>query len=268
VADWVHRNIVAQTLETALAFLSPALQLAVLAEWLRKGISGRYYAFMVYLAFGLIRAIAFLTFDPNTNRYAIVWMVSEPINLLLEVAVVLELFKLICEHHPGIGAFARYFLLGATIVSAGLAAAPLAMDLKGINWAAPELALILVIKRVVSTTLLAFVLSAAMLVRYTGVFLRPNAVLHARLLATFFAISSLSYWLANLMPESRVGVNIGMLAASSTCLAVWAVRMTAAGEVQPQLPSITSEQVAMVERWNAELLEFGQRVSRSTRGGL
>lgn len=97
-----------------LRYAEQIAQLVLLACLIRRGLARCYPMFAAYLAARSVRAICLLSFDYHDAPYARAWALSEPILLVLQVLVVLELTTSILEYYPEIAHLAKV-LVGSSL---------------------------------------------------------------------------------------------------------------------------------------------------------
>src|ERR1051325_10501064 len=96
-------------LHQALWWLSIASECAALASILLRRIARPYVWFALYLAFGAVRGIG-LHFAGNfsgNRSYAIAWIITDPILLVLLVLATLEVVGKVPSHYRGFGSFGK-----------------------------------------------------------------------------------------------------------------------------------------------------------------
>ncbi|HEY6391112.1 MAG TPA: hypothetical protein VIX89_07540 [Bryobacteraceae bacterium] len=245
-----------------------ALALSALAA---KRLHRRFPIFTLYLFVNLADDLILkLVPGPATRAYALTWMSSKPIILILWVLVVLELFRLVCEHYPGIGIFARSLLMVVLATASIAAVLSLAPDAKGIDWHRPALQLIVLLNRWVATVLAVFLFAMAGFLHYYNAPIKPNLLRHAYILAGYFSIQAAAMFLTNVNgataahasvfaglfgtdPMSRI--NRALLTGRIVCSLSWSILLTRTGEELPQSPTISASDLALIERRDRQLLD-------------
>jgi hypothetical protein len=236
-----------------------------------KRLNRRFPIFVLYLFVNLMDdlILKFLP-GPATRIYALAWMSSKPIILVLWVLVVLELFRRVRQHYPGIGAFALTLLLFVLAIASIVAMLSLIPDAKGIDWQRPALQLIVLLNRWGATVLAVFLFATAGFLHYYRAPIRPNVLRHGYILAGYFAIQAAAMFLTNFIgattasashfpgifgtdPMSRI--TRSLLVGHIACSICWATLLTRAGEELPVAPKISQKDLEMIERRDRVLMD-------------
>lgn len=93
-------------------------QLALLASLFYRGLAKSYFFFTSYLVARLLRAASLLTLNYHGMLYARAWAVTEPILLILQSLVVLELTDSILEYYAEIAHLAKILIAASLLVGA------------------------------------------------------------------------------------------------------------------------------------------------------
>ncbi len=203
-----------------------------------------YVWFFGFLWLGVIESAVAFPLDPNTNAYAWVYVVSQPINWLFYILVVLELYSLLLRDHPGIASVGRWVLSAASAVSILISGLTLWPDLSRPAGKYPVLVYYAVIERGLISSLLIFLLFAAAFLVWYPIPLTRNLVLHANVYAVYFLASTLALYVRNLTGfEITRSVSTVLMGASALCLLVWLMFFGRRGEEQ---------MVVLRPRWQPE----------------
>ena len=198
--------------------------------------------------------------DPAHSRsYLIAWIVTSVVTVLLQIAVVLELFRRICDHYAGIGRFGRTLVLVLVAAAAVGTLATVFPELRAIEWRRSLLQIVVLFRRWTSTTFAFFlVATAAFFVRFPTP-LGRNVVTHGRLLAVYFVVNACSdmTFILKGIGSAKVLSEV-LLSAVALCFLAWTFLLTKSGEIVPELPRVSDQDVQRVERWNKELLQAGR----------
>ena len=90
--------------------------------------------------------------DPAHSRpYQIAWMAKSVVAVLLQTALVLELFHQICDHYPAIGRFGRTLGLVLVVAAAVCTLATVLPELPAIEWRRSLLQIVVLFRRLAST---------------------------------------------------------------------------------------------------------------------
>jgi hypothetical protein len=259
-------------LDQLLWWSSIGADVLALIALLSRELHRRFPVFVLFLL-AYLSADLILKFIPGpaTRIYALAWMSSKPVILILWVLIVLELFRLVREHYPGIGAFALTLLLAALAIASVVAILSLGPDAKGIDWHRPALQLSVLLNRYVATVLTFFLFALAVFFHYYHAPIRPNVLRHAYILAGYFSVQATAMFLTNLIgattaDTSRLAgafgtdpmtrINRGLMIGSIGCFFAWAFLLTKRGERLPSSPRISPKALEMIERRDRELLEI------------
>ena len=101
-------------------------QLVLLVCLVRRGLVRWYPMFAIYLAARLARSVCLLSLDYHGVSYARGWALTEPVLLVLQVLVVLELTNSILEYYPEIAHLAKV-MVGSSLVLGALIGGSLAI---------------------------------------------------------------------------------------------------------------------------------------------
>lgn len=104
-----------------LRFAEQIAQILLLCCLFRRGLARRYPMFAVYLAARTARALCLFSLDFHAVAYARAWALSEPILLVLQVLVVLELTGFVLEYYPEIAHLAKVMVGSSLALSALIA---------------------------------------------------------------------------------------------------------------------------------------------------
>lgn len=252
-----------------MSIIGDALALGALIS---RRLNRRFPVFALYLVVDLADDLILKWVPgPATRAYALAWMSSQSIISILWVLVVLELFRQVRQHYPGIGEFARTLLLVVLVIASIIAMLSLIPDAKGIDWRRPAVQLIVLLNRWIATVLAAFLFATAGFLHHYRAPIRPNVLRHGYILAGYFTIQATAMLLTNLIgataastsdfagifgtdPMSRI--NRGLLVGRIICSLCWATLLTRAGERLPSSARISPKVLEMIERRDRELLEI------------
>lgn len=215
-----------------LRYAEQMAQLVLLASLFSRGLTKSYSFFSSYLAARLLRATSLLTLNYHGALYAKAWAVTEPILLILQSLVVLELTESILEYYPEVAHVAKvlvaWSLLLGMLIGGSLALVPaiygqgrplwLAIVMGAWKWSSLTCALILVLQ---SAWFSAFPLP-----------MKSNVALHRWLLTIFIGfVPACSAFLVELR-RLRLGDQVVLLQLSleTGCCLAWILLLRKAGE--------------------------------------
>jgi hypothetical protein len=210
-------------------YSSVAVQLLFCAHLIWSRLAKRHPIFTAYLGYSVLRSLIAMQFTVAANgalprSYTYFWLWSEPILLLLQIAVTLEVHGAMWKEHTAVANNARPLLYFSLITAIVFAAVPMKVELS--HFSPIRLQAIMqfefLAKRYVSTVLAVFlVLSALMYLVIIRNSLKSNLVRHESLLAVYFGIYAVAAFAINMGWGTIPLVNHYTLSAVTLCLVVW-----------------------------------------------
>ncbi|MBZ5608677.1 MAG: hypothetical protein LAP38_10490 [Acidobacteriia bacterium] len=201
--------------------------------------------FTLYLGSAVLRSLGAMHYTVLADgalpiSYTYFWLWTEPVLLLLQVGVALEVHTGLWKDYRAIARPARPLLLFSLLTALLFAALPLSVELR--RFSTVRLQAIMqfefLAKRYLSTVLAIFlVLSALLFFVVVRNSLKSSLLRHETMLAGYFAIYAVSYFIANMGWGRKTQVNNYMLSALTLCLVLWISVFKPAH----QLPSISSQ---------------------------
>jgi len=243
------------------SLLIPLVSIFLVIRLYTSGLYRRYRAFFLFLIYANVLRMGVLgIMDPATGLYQKIWVLTEPIEWLFYVSVVLELYSLTMKDYRGLSTVGRWSLIAAVCV---------AMLASGISLMAPSrpsdqsvlMTYYYVAERAVYFSLAVFLLTMfALLMRYPIVLSR-NLVVHSMVFSSYFLIVTVLYlWLSARGWGSILGVRYGIFGATVAALGTWLVMLNPAGETRKQrlrpawMPGQEEALVSQLNHLNAVLL--------------
>ena len=106
-------------LERIASFLTPVLQLVIVAVLWRRRSFKLFYYFWLYLIADVLRTTLLWALGGSTfaDAYKDAWICSEPAMLIFHVALVLEVIRLLYKAYPGIHSFGKIAISLAVLVA-------------------------------------------------------------------------------------------------------------------------------------------------------
>lgn len=210
-------------------YSSVTVQLLFCAHLLWTGLAKKNPVFTTYLGCSVARSLGAFYFTAGFGSvlpisYTYFWMWSEPVLLLLQIAVTLEVHSGLWKEYAHIVRPAKlvlYFLLLTAIL---FAAVPLKAELS--RFGTIQLQVVLqfefLVKRYVSTVLALFLgFSALLFLVVVRNSLKSNLLRHESMLAAYFGIYAVCYFAVNMGWAKKTLTNNYMLSALTLCLVVW-----------------------------------------------
>jgi len=220
----------------------------------------RYRVFFFYLVFETLRATAVISLGQSSDSYQKFWVVSEPVEWLLYVLVVLEISSLVLQDYKGLSTAGRWVLITA-VVGALLASGISLLAPSLLTGQGPLMRYYYVAERAVYFSLVVFLLSNLGLLMQYPITLNRNTILHSMVFSVYFLGNTVIYLLLSMrgydtLPAVVVGMDMITLAA----LATWLVRLKPAGELsklrlRPQwMPGKEEDLIGQLNHLNMALL--------------
>ena len=211
-------------------WLNAGLLAAVAVRLHRLELRGKYPVFFWYLVFCTARSAALLGFNVASAMYFWIWLVTEPVNWVLDVLLLRELFFLVLGHHPGIGRLSRWLFHTALIAGIGISGLTLLAKGPELPGHSIWLLAVLLVTRCVAITVLVFLFALVAFLNWYPVNLTHNVVRHTIVFAVYFLCLSMGYLVRVATGNELIGpVNAVLLAFLTACAGVW-LTMTQAGE--------------------------------------
>jgi hypothetical protein len=209
-------------------YSSVAVQLLFCAHLVWTRLAKRHPIFTAYLGYSVLRSLIAMQFSVAANgalprAYTYFWLWSEPILLLLQIAVTLEVHGGMWKENA-VAKPARPLLYFAILSAIVFAAVPMKVELS--HFSPIRLQAIMqfefLTKRYVSTVLALFlVLSALMYLVSIRNSLKSSLFRHEGLLVVYFGIYAVGSFAINMGWSSIPLINHYTLSAITVCLVIW-----------------------------------------------
>lgn len=230
----------------------------------RCGLHRKYRTFAVFLLFSSVRSAVLLAVPVHSGAYMKVWVVTQPLNWIFYVLLVLELYSLVLQDHKGL------YTLGRWAMYAALAAAVL---LSGFSLFAPNdetqvsrlMPFLLLTDRGFRISLLIFlVLILGFLSRYP-ITLSRNVVIHSVVYSVFFLSTSVTFLLRSIFGVQVSGsTNTVLTGVMAACVVAWLVLLNQKGEertvtMHPHLAGQEEYLVRQLDQINATVIRASHK---------
>jgi hypothetical protein len=229
------------------------------------GLYRRYRIFFFYLIFATLRVGALDFLGSKSGAYEKVWVLTEPIEWLFCVLLVLEIYALVLENYRGLSTVGRWALITAVLV---------ALIASGISLMVPSqlttqgqlMRYYYVAERAVYFSLVVFLLSILGFLMQYPITLSRNIIVHSMVFSVYFLGNTVLYLLLSMRGKGSLDVVVH--AGSAITLAAvgaWLVMMNPAGELRklslrPQwMPGREEELVSQLNHLNAALLRVTRK---------
>ena len=193
-----------------------------------------YRFFTMYVLFQIGRLILTLVIPYRSNAFGYFFFICEPIVWILSALAILEVYGMVLRNHPGIATWGRWALSGSIGASIVLSLCTLILDYQNAAEKYPILANFLLLSRLVTVSLLLFVLLITFCLLWFPIVLNRNTVVHCCVFAAYFLIKSTAFVVAGLVPgHFMVPINVAVLLLVTVCCAVWIFGLSTKGETIP-----------------------------------
>ena len=203
-----------------------------IARIIGSGLARRYRAFCIFFLFRIIDLLYPLFLNPRSNLYAWVWVCTEPVQRILCVLAVVELYRLILEQYRGLYSLGRWVLYLSSGVAVLISIASL---LPHITPSMPQksryLGYVFAFNRGVDLSLVIIIIVMLLFLSRFPVTLSRNVLVHAGLYSVFFLSSSMYLLLGTVLGlKARTEVNLIFFGVTAACTVAWFFLLTPAGE--------------------------------------
>ena len=210
-------------------YSSVAVQLLFCVHLLWSGLAKKHPIFTAYLGCSVAFSVWAMHYPIRPNgafpiSYTYFWLVAEPILLLLQIAVTLEVHSALWREYAALVRPVRPLLLFALLMALVAAALPLNLELKRFGTVRLQ-ALVqfeFVAKRYISSVLAIFLVFSALLFL---IVIRDSLTIslfrHETMLAAYFGIYAIAYLLANIGLAKPLIINNYLASALTLCFVIW-----------------------------------------------
>ena len=227
-----------------------------------------YTAFLAMLSVGLLRDVILLVpSDYHSHSYALAWGITLPVLLLAQAAAAVSTYAAIANLYTNIGRFAVRLFEGSLIVTAVCCCAGLPFELRHMTGDELWIRSLFLLDRWISSLIAGGLILA---VAYLARFPRPlkvmpsNLILHTTLLCVYFGSYSIVPFVLNLVPLGEaLWVQAALLATVLALYALWALRLSTAGERTELWPEMDARTLERIEARQRAVLEFGASLANS-----
>ncbi len=214
---------------SVLWYSSVAVRFLFCAHLLWTRLAKRFPVFTLYLGCTVVRSLVAVRFTVGPGgdlplSYTYFWLWTEPLLLLLQIGVTLEVHAALWREYGNMIRSSRPLLMFSLLTALLLAALPVRAELSRFSGLRLEAVMQFefLTKRYISTVLAVFLLLSALLfllvVRSS---LRSSLFRHESMLAAYFAIYALAYFITNMGWISAAFISNYMLSALTVCLVIW-----------------------------------------------
>jgi hypothetical protein len=234
-------------------WISIALELAVAARILASRLLKHLPAFFGFILFSAASDLFLTALWSNPYQYTFAWSIIEAVDVAARILVALELY-LGYERLYKPDRANKWLLITCLVASAAVGLIMLQFQPK----ADDRITIVLVLSYIWCTFILwwvtAFIVLFGSVFHFVSIKPAPNLTLHARLLATYFAIRLCAQILANASVRQPNAASVVRITGSILCLTGWAVLLRRGGfERHKPNPLIAAAARAVRERIMREL---------------
>ena len=224
------------------------------------GLRRRYRVFFFYLVFATLHLGALAILPPKSNAYEYVWVLTEPLEWLFFVLVVLEIYSLVLEDYRGLATVGRWALIVAVLV---------ALAASGLSLMAPSrlttqghlMRYYYVAERAVYFSLAVFLLTILAFLMQYPISLSRNIIIHSMVFSLYFLGNTVLYLLLSMGGKASmqwVAPAVAVIGLAAVC--AWLALLSPAGEFRKQrlrpqwMPGREEELVSQLNYLNTALL--------------
>jgi hypothetical protein len=252
-------------LTRAIWTLNIAASAGLLVRLLYSNLARTYRFLFAFVLINVVQALALVAIPMRTKIYAQGYMIETAVELLLAVAVVMELYAAALADHPALAKFGSR-TVGYLLIAAGVVTA----TALGIDETVPVGQSIVLhrffrVERTMDFGIVMFLLLISIFLVWFPVRVKRNVVYYVVGFALFYASRSVGILILNVLPPSwRKQVNNGMLSISLISLVFLALclrRESDSAKVvrQHSNPAVVAHLAVQLESINAALSRLARR---------
>src|SRR5579871_2946819 len=210
-------------------YSSVTVRILFCAHLLWTGLARTHPIFTSYLVCSVLRSFGAFYFTAGYGSllplsYTYFWLWSEPVLLLLQIAMTLEVHAGMWKEYAHVVTPARPMLFFVLLTAIVFAALPVKSELS--KFGNIQLQVVMqfefLAKRYISTVLALFLgFSALLFLIVVRNSVKSNLLRHESMLAAYFGIYSVCYFAVNMGWASKSLTNNYMLSALTLCLVIW-----------------------------------------------
>lgn len=194
------------------------------------GLHRRYQAFFCYLIFATLQNSVLLFVNPRGGLYQRIWILTEPVEWVFYILLLLELYSLVLEEHRGIQTMGRWALYAA--LSIALLASILGMvPRSGPMPKSHLLPYYFVAERAIYFSLVVFLLSILFFLLRFPVTLNRNTIVHYLVYSVYFLSNTVIFLVLSMVGKGVTRqINLMVSAVTVASLTAWLLLLNPAGE--------------------------------------
>lgn len=234
----------------------------------RSGLFRHYRSFFGFLVFEALRGMVMAALNSSSFAYQRVWVLTEPLEWLMYVVVVLEIYALVLKDYRGLATAGRWSLIAAVAISMIAAALTLLAP-----WHASHQSRLMtyyyLAERAVYFSLAIFLVTILVLLMRYPIVLTRNIVAHSVIFSIYFLSGTVLYQLLNLGGMRVLSVvSYGLAMVNLAVLGGWLLLLNPAGEDRKQqmrpawMPGREEDLVLQLNNLNMALLRLSSLSAR------
>lgn len=246
---------------TRILDLFPVACTAILSVRLfTNGLYRQYRVFFYYLIFATLHVGVLASLESQSNAYQYIWVLTEPLEWLFYVLVVLEVYTLVLQDYQGLATVGRWALIAAVLVAL-LASGFILMAPSQSVQKSHVMRYYYVAERAVYFSLVVFLLTILGILMQYPITLSRNIVVHSMVFSIYFLGNSVVYLMLSVRGKVLMAV-VGYAISAITVATVgaWLVLLNPAGELRKLrlrphwMPGREEELVVQLNQLNIALL--------------
>jgi hypothetical protein len=224
------------------------------------GLHRRYPAFVLFLMFFGMQSAVLTVLSRTSGAYQRVWLLTEPIEWILYVWVVLELYSLVLRDYPGLYSVGRWSLIVA--ISAALLTSGFSLIVPSHSTQQGRLmAFYYIAERAVNFSLVVFLVTILLLLTWYPITLNRNTIIHSLVFSVYFISNTAIFVLLTTRGFGMIRIaGYVIQAVNLGALGIWLAMLNTAGEQDRQklrpgwMPGREEELVLQLNGLNIALL--------------
>jgi hypothetical protein len=243
-----------------LTWTAVAAEVLALGRVCALGLYRRYPFFAAYLALDISRTLGSLVFrsTPVDVNYLLVWMMTEPLLVALELLMGWELYRRVCEHYRNFEALRGRLLIISGVIAISLCVLSICLD---VSHLIGQLAVVYewLLARCVTFVLAAFLATSALFFATFRVPMRRNVLIHGWLLASYY-VSTAVYAIAIQAHANKYASDCVFMGIQTLIFLGWATLLSNRGETVEVWPEVTKAEYDATSAAKEQLLRIAREL--------
>jgi hypothetical protein len=190
------------SLELFLSYAGTGSQVVLLFKIAVTRLFHTYRWFTAYLALAVAQFFLLLPFHANQFPYAWIWVRTEPLLVIMQALIILELYRLVLGGYAGIASLARWAFLAAISIALIVTILSLWPDLSNASQRFPIILYINVLKRAIYSSAAIFLLLITAFLAWYPIPLNRNTTVLAMVYVPYFIGNSAALFVRNMAGDS------------------------------------------------------------------